>query len=895
MKRTIQFSLAFVLASFSLAQTPFWQPLGSLGGGVFSRMWANPAGDLFMSSNFPVHKSDGNGSNLFRSADQGLTWSDMTATLDNQAVWAFAQHPSTGLTVIASQFPRNPLQINVPSNINTSPDNGQSWSPVNNTTFLGNLPVFALTYDAAGTWLYAAQKQTGVRRSSNNGSTWTLINTGLANVNVKDLEKGMGGAVFTCTDSVAGSSGKVFSWSGAAWTDVSTGLPGGSVQDLVYDAAAFTMYASVNGSGTLASKVYKRVNSGSWTQMSGYAGYTIDRLVLDAAGVLHVHANHQGVYRYTGSWSTINNGLDPLWATAGVATSSGMYAATRKGLYKWDVNTNAWVFHHNIRSINTVLSITFGPNGELLAGTLNGIYRSADGGGSWTAVGLSEQLIMAVSYDAFRNQYYTGTNNNTSSELWRSTDGINWSLSNTGFNSLRVLDFAYLPDNRVICGTGWTRPVNFSNDGSSWSGGTVGTMGFSGGTISLGLAVDNAGRIWSSTESLGVYRSDDAVPTHYTYMGFTGGNMPDIRITPQQDVFATHTIFNSPDGLLYRWRNSTSSWVVPNNLLPAGTGLANGVLPTSNKHVYAAMENGCYYTADTGATWTQLVSGLPAGNHTVQTIERGPDGHLYCGLAGGGIFRSVVPAESPYVTLNAKVFLEGPFDGISLMTDALRTLDLLPAIEPYTAASFIHVGDGGGEVVDRAVFSVSGNNAIVDWVLVELRNSAAPGTIVVTKSALVQRDGDVVDLDGVSPLTIAAAPGNYHVAVRHRNHLGAMTANAIALNTAPVVVDFRSTSTLTYGSTAQKQVGSDLVLWSGNILRDGPVSTLKYTGTGNDRDPILLRIGGNAPNNSVAGYFIEDVTLNGTVSYTGSGNDRDPILVNVGSTVPTNTRMEQLP
>ena len=42
-------------------------------------------------------------------------------------------------------------------------------------------------------------------------------------------------------------------------------------------------------------------------------------------------------------------------------------------------------------------------------------------------------------------------------------------------------------------------------------------------------------------------------------------------------------------------------------------------------------------------------------------------------------------------------------------------------------------------------------------------------------------------------------------------------------------------------------------------------------------------------------YSTRDVNLNGQVKYTGSGNDRDPILVNVGSTTPNNVRVEQLP
>ncbi|HMQ77792.1 MAG TPA: hypothetical protein PKE21_17055, partial [Flavobacteriales bacterium] len=68
-----------------------------------------------------------------------------------------------------------------------------------------------------------------------------------------------------------------------------------------------------------------------------------------------------------------------------------------------------------------------------------------------------------------------------------------------------------------------------------------------------------------------------------------------------------------------------------------------------------------------------------------------------------------------------------------------------------------------------------------------------------------------------------------------------------------------------------------------------------YAGGGNDRDPILVRIGGLVPTATVNGYYPEDVNLNGQVKYAGSANDRDPILVNIGGVVPTAVRNAQLP
>jgi hypothetical protein len=245
------------------------------------------------------------------------------------------------------------------------------------------------------------------------------------------------------------------------------------------------------------------------------------------------------------------------------------------------------------------------------------------------------------------------------------------------------------------------------------------------------------------------------------------------------------------------------------------------------------------------------------------------------------------------ITVAVKAVLEGPYDASSgLMVDGLRALGDFPLTQPYAGAPFFY---GGSEVVAPSVLALTGNDAIVDWVLMQLRSEVDPSLIVASRSALLQRDGDVVDTDGSSPVSFSAAAGNYYVAVLHRNHLGCMTASSIALSGAPVSLDLSSTGTSTYGTQARKSITGTFpaeVLWSGDVTFNGE---LKYIGASNDRDPILIEIGGSVPTNTSTGYRAEDVNMDGTVKYIGAGNDRDPILINIGGSVPTNTRVEQLP
>jgi uncharacterized delta-60 repeat protein len=244
--------------------------------------------------------------------------------------------------------------------------------------------------------------------------------------------------------------------------------------------------------------------------------------------------------------------------------------------------------------------------------------------------------------------------------------------------------------------------------------------------------------------------------------------------------------------------------------------------------------------------------------------------------------------------LSLKVLLEGP--GITAngtMHDLLRSGGHVPLLEPYSAhPAFVHVGPGGGESVTPAVMAATGTSAITDWVFVELRDAIDPSVVVATRSALVLRNGNVVDVDRLSPVSFPLFTGEYHVAIRHRSHLGAMTAGTYIFGAFPVTIDMTQLTLPVFGTQPLKAQSGFNYLWAGDVNADGQ---LKYTGVNNDRDPILVQVGGTVPTATVTGYYSADVAMDGVVRYTGTANDRDKILVNIGGTVPTAVRNEQLP
>ena len=231
------------------------------------------------------------------------------------------------------------------------------------------------------------------------------------------------------------------------------------------------------------------------------------------------------------------------------------------------------------------------------------------------------------------------------------------------------------------------------------------------------------------------------------------------------------------------------------------------------------------------------------------------------------------------VLIDPKVFLQGPLllPSVSgLMNDTLRENGTIPTTSPYE----------DNASCNASIFNTTGSNAIVDWVWLELRSATNNQRLINGRSALVQRDGDIVDLDGTSSVVMQAAPTNYFVVIKHRNHLGVMssaTANLSDLNT--TIIDFTDSSFSTFGSNAQVVLNSgDTALWSGDTNSD---DSIIFSGGNNDVNPIkdfILADPGNILNfitYASMGYLFQDIDLDGLAKFSGALNDSNIIKDNV--------------
>ena len=235
--------------------------------------------------------------------------------------------------------------------------------------------------------------------------------------------------------------------------------------------------------------------------------------------------------------------------------------------------------------------------------------------------------------------------------------------------------------------------------------------------------------------------------------------------------------------------------------------------------------------------------------------------------------------------LQVRAFLQGAYNSSTgLMHNQLATVGVLPDNQPYTTAPWVY---NGTETLSSTVKGLTGNDAVTDWVLVEIRHALLPVTVVASKAAVVQRDGDIVDADtGDTTLNFSnLSAGNYYVTVRHRNHLGVTTQVPLALSSnAATLVDFTAPTTDVFGTYARLDSVNVSLMWAGDANTNDSVIA-----NGIDNDPnlilgTLLMYNANTEANvnyRLKTYSDADINMDGYAIYAGPNNDINPLLGNV--------------
>ena len=252
--------------------------------------------------------------------------------------------------------------------------------------------------------------------------------------------------------------------------------------------------------------------------------------------------------------------------------------------------------------------------GTIFTGTFQGtgsgiMFRSTDGGDSWTKVNLPSQSYYCFVANS-GGQIFTGTTH----AVYRSTDGgASWQLLSNGLQSTTVAALAVNAHDTLFAGSAegvWRSTDN----GSSWSQVAAGMMVEE-------ITVGQNGQIYAGGYYSGVWTSTDGGDT-WTQTTLMNAWIGALTATPWNEILGGL----QGGGGVVRTTDGGNNWT---QIGLAGVNVSSIVVKSPDGVFAASPDSGVYHSTNRGATWVR--TGLRAAS----TLAVSPSGKIYAGASGG--------------------------------------------------------------------------------------------------------------------------------------------------------------------------------------------------------------------------------------------------------------------
>ena len=378
-----------------------------------------------------------------------------------------------------------------------------------------------------------------------------------------------------------------------------------------------------------------------WIQTNGPRGGSIRSFVAvpNEAGGTSLYSGSIRVWRTDdqgASWTPLSNGLTDLNAMALLAVPNGsggsdIVVGTANGIFRSADDGASWnASSTGIPPNLSIYALTSGPNGSggtnLYAGTyLGNAFRSTDNGASWTEVNsglpLGQANVNALTTTA-SGTVLAGTGNG----IYRSTNfGASW----TRVFTLYGLSFAR---NGATLYAGTSNGVYRStNDGASWTAINSG-MGFTW-TYAM-AAIPNGSGVTLFAGAGGVLRSTD---NGVTWVSVNNGlsSLTVYALTTAPNATGGTDVYAGTTEGVFRTTNNGANWTNVSFVYSYPQGLE----VTPSGAILAGTESDVFRSTDGGATWTDAQINAPILDFAVN--PNGTSGvSLFAGGATSGIFKS---------------------------------------------------------------------------------------------------------------------------------------------------------------------------------------------------------------------------------------------------------------
>jgi len=289
----------------------------------------------------------------------------------------------------------------------------------------------------------------------------------------------------------------------------------------------------------------------------------------------------------------------------------------------------------------TSLIVDFVTVSNIYASSLNGIFKTANSGVSWSSAntGLSSPDVKLLVMDPTNPLIiYAAT---SLGGVFKTINGATtWTPQNTGLSNLKTLSFAINPvtPTNLLVGTNSSGIFKSINGGASWVVANGGITDF----VIQALAFDpvTPTTAYAGTYSQGVFKTINGGTTWtQTSFGLATLNIADIAVDPSTP--ATLYVATTGGGV-YRSVNGGGIWAPINTGLTGVNANTLAIHPSISSTIYVTTDDaGLFKTTNANAitpTWAASGSGITVTDTTAIAIDPSLTTRLYAGTLGGGIF-----------------------------------------------------------------------------------------------------------------------------------------------------------------------------------------------------------------------------------------------------------------
>jgi photosystem II stability/assembly factor-like uncharacterized protein len=372
------------------------------------------------------------------------------------------------------------------------------------------------------------------------------------------------------------------------------GMNGGNIHALTVDSDG-NVFA-----GAADRIIYRSTDSGVvWSQSSRFSQHASVHALAASGTTVYAGTFGGAVFRWNAAeadWSETTRLSHDARTVVDLAAESDsrVLAAAQSGLYRTTDGGETWT--HLTESVggNTYNTVATDLGGSIFVGTGAGssegkIFLSTDAGGSWTERHAAPEPISVLRIDSTGN-IFAGTQ----AGVVRSIDGIAW--EHVGFGNSSVTALASDGGDRVYAATNGDGIFRSTDNGETWAHTSAGLPA----TSVLCLAIDNEDRIHAGVRGHGVFRSTDRGDTwQETSSGLSAGHVTTLKRNPGGVLFVgtSFGVHRSPDeGVTWLPARLRQRWV---------RSLLVDLSPT----VFAGTDEEIFRSVDDGESWNSLAGG----------------------------------------------------------------------------------------------------------------------------------------------------------------------------------------------------------------------------------------------------------------------------------------------